>query len=422
MIKINTSIQIFFLISAVFITACATHYTPVPRFQAQPIDMERYEKKAAHLVFILDASSSMADGYTGYQKLDIAKSVVLNFNATMPDSDVRVMLHSFGHDGSVSSKNVAIQLPSQRYHREAVSAAVNRVGAAGGVSRLDSAIVESAAGLSSITEPIAIVIVSDGEDMGTGPLVAARQLKADHGDRLCIYTIHVGNSSEGKTLLDQIASVTGCGKAVNADDLVTGAAMTRFASNILLSEKMDRDGDGVVDNLDRCPDTPRGVKVDKDGCPQDSDKDGVADFKDYCPDTPAGTTVDANGCPVPVATKSAEVTDAGTWLYKDIQFENNKADLRLSSYDTLNEISAALKGQPGLNIEIQGHTDSSGARSYNQNLSRKRAQSVKSYLVTQGIDPARMAIRGYGPDRPIASNASKEGRARNRRVEIKPIQ
>jgi OOP family OmpA-OmpF porin len=247
-------------------------------------------------------------------------------------------------------------------------------------------------------------------------------VKADHGDRLCIYTVLIGNSSEGQALLDQIAAVSGCGKTVNADDLATGAAMNRYVSDILLAEKMDRDGDRVADALDRCPDTPRGVKVDQNGCPQDRDRDGVADFRDYCPGTAAGTTVDANGCPRVVATKSAEVTDAGTWLYKDIQFENNKADLKQSSYGTLNEISTALKAQPALAIEIQGHTDGRGARSYNLALSRHRAQSVKAYLERQGIDPTRMTIRGYGPDRPIASNASRQGRASNRRVEIKPMQ
>jgi OOP family OmpA-OmpF porin len=154
----------------------------------------------------------------------------------------------------------------------------------------------------------------------------------------------------------------------------------------------------------------------------DSDKDGVVDGKDNCPNTPAGVRVDDNGCPVPVASKSAEVTAAGTWIYKDIQFENNKAELKKGSFDTLNEITAALKAQPGLNIEIQGHTDSSGARDYNMGLSERRAQSVKSFLESKGIVPARMTTRGYGPDRPIASNATKDGRTRNRRVEIKPIQ
>jgi OOP family OmpA-OmpF porin len=202
--------------------------------------------------------------------------------------------------------------------------------------------------------------------------------------------------------------------------------MQAFVTDVLFAEKSDSDGDGVTDDVDRCPGTPGGVAVDRWGCPLDSDKDGVIDPKDACPDTPMGTKVDAKGCaiaaPVPTATKSAQVTAAGTWLYKDIQFENNKSDLRESSIPTLNEIVEALNAQPGLNIEIQGHTDGSGTRAYNLDLSQRRAQSVKAYLEGQGIGAGRMTTKGFGPDRPIDTNSTKEGRARNRRVEVKPMQ
>ena len=93
----------------------------------------------------------------------------------------------------------------------------------------------------------------------------------------------------------------------------------------------------------------------------------------------------------------------------------------LYSFDTLNEIAAALRSQKDLKIEIQGHTDGSGTRTYNMDLSQRRAASVKAYLESQGIEASRLTTRGFGPDRPIASNASKQGRARNRRVEIKPL-
>ena len=142
-------------------------------------------------------------------------------------------------------------------------------------------------------------------------------------------------------MLDKIAGASGCGKAVNADALASGGAMADFVKDVLLTEKNDSDGDGVVDDKDRCPNTPRGVKVDMSGCPLDSDGDGVADYKDKCPNTPRGakvdmsgcpldsdgdgvldykdqcpgtprgTPVDVTGCPIPVATKSAEVTAAG---------------------------------------------------------------------------------------------------------------
>lgn len=218
-------------------------------------------------------------------------------------------------------------------------------------------------------------------------------------------------------------------------------------------KSIDSDGDRVPDNKDRCPDTPAGVNVDGEGCPADGDLDGVPDYRDKCPDTksrvivgangcaldkdgdgvpntgdecpgtPPGIHVNDNGCPKqkPKATKSAKVTDSGTWLYKEIIFASNSWHLKPSSYAVLEEIAAWLTSMPDLVVEIQGHSDSAGRRDININLSLKRAQSVIAYLVHKGIDAARMRPKGYGPDRPIADNATAEGRAKNRRVEIKPI-
>ncbi len=420
--KLPLNPPLLILLISLFVTACATSFEPMPTIQTQPIDTGRYDTKVKHLVFIMDASSSMLEGYQGHQKMDIARDMVSRFNETMPEVDVTVALHTFGHADAVSTKHTENLMPSQPYSRSALSSALNKVTAAGGISPLSSSIKNAAAKLKGVDAPIAVIIVSDGKDMGASPLSAARSFSAAHGGRLCIYTVQVGDARDGTSLLKNIADVTDCGSAVSADSLNSGAAMNGFVKDVLLTAKADSDGDGVVDDEDRCPNTPAGAKVNMQGCQLDSDNDGVVDGKDQCPNTPPGTRVDAKGCPIPVASKSAEVTAAGTWIYKDIQFETNRAELKRESFDTLDEITAALKAQPALNIEIQGHTDSSGKRAYNIGLSQRRAQSVKSYLETKGILPVRMTTRGYGPDRPIASNATKEGRAKNRRVEIKPIQ
>jgi OOP family OmpA-OmpF porin len=130
--------------------------------------------------------------------------------------------------------------------------------------------------------------------------------------------------------------------------------------------------------------------------------------------------VDSKGCPPPKQTLG-EVTAAGTYVFKDIQFESNKADLKSSSFATLNSIAEALKAQPDMKVEIQGHTDGRGKRDFNVGLSQRRAETVKAYLVTKGVDSERMVPRGYGPDHPIATNSTAQGRATNRRVEFKPI-
>jgi OmpA-OmpF porin, OOP family len=404
---------------ALVISACATPAAP-PAMDIQAIPNGRHHQKVDVLYFILDASYSMNEGSGGLCKFKVAKSVIDNFNKTMPNVTTQVALRTFGHDEAISKETTAVMAPLERYDSAALSEGLNKVTSAGGFSHLEDALSAAGEELKGNNSPMAMVIVTDGKDMGSAPLAAAKALKEAHGSRLCIYTVLVGNDKGGSQLLSQMADVTGCGRAVTADSLATGAAMNAFVKEVLLSGKMDSDGDGVIDARDKCPNTPRGVKVDSVGCPLDSDRDGVPDYKDRCPGTPRGVTVDANGCPLP--SKSAEVTAEGTWIYKDIQFEVNKADLRQSSFPVLDEIVGVLKAQPKLNVEIQGHTDSTGAHDYNVGLSQRRANSVKAYLVSKGIDSSRMTTKGYGPDRPIASNKTKAGRARNRRVELKPIQ
>lgn len=173
---------------------------------------------------------------------------------------------------------------------------------------------------------------------------------------------------------------------------------------------VDSDGDGVPDNRDRCPGTPRGVTVDADGCPVDTDGDGVADYIDQCPGTPAGTRVDSRGCPITNVINLEGVT-----------FAFNSAEITSDDRGTLNEAVSILERYPDVRVEIAGHTDSVGNAAYNQNLSERRAMSVVEFLVNRGIDRERMIARGYGQAEPIADNATDAGRAMNRRVELRII-
>jgi hypothetical protein len=170
--------------------------------------------------------------------------------------------------------------------------------------------------------------------------------------------------------------------------------------------EVDSDGDGVLDDRDKCPNTPTGVKVDAVGCPLDTDKDGVYDYLDRCPNTPMGATVDARGC----------------WVLKGVHFDTDKWDIKPMYYELLDDVAAILKKNPGLKVEIQGHTDSQGSAKYNQGLSEKRARAVMEDLAGKGIDRSRLSYKGYGLTRPAATNDTPEGRALNRRVELKPIQ
>jgi OOP family OmpA-OmpF porin len=179
----------------------------------------------------------------------------------------------------------------------------------------------------------------------------------------------------------------------------------------------DSDGDGVTDDLDKCPGTPRGEKVDAKGCllPKDSDGDGVMDNNDKCPDTAAGTKVDANGCP-----QLFEATK-GTLVLEGVNFATSKAELTPEAREVLDRVAISLQAYPEIRVEVAGHTDNKGARALNVRLSQKRAESVRDYLVGKGIAADRMVAKGYGPDAPLATNDTDEGRAHNRRTELNKL-
>jgi OOP family OmpA-OmpF porin len=169
---------------------------------------------------------------------------------------------------------------------------------------------------------------------------------------------------------------------------------------------LDSDGDGVPDYLDRCPLTPKGARVDADGCPLDTDGDGVPDYRDKCPDTPRGAKVDSDGCIEHV-------------VLKNVLFKFDKSTLTAEAQRTLDAIARDLAGRSGVRrVAISGHTDSIGSDAYNQKLSERRAKSVASYLKAKGVEGGKLASKGYGESQPVASNKTKEGRAENRRVEI----
>jgi OOP family OmpA-OmpF porin len=172
----------------------------------------------------------------------------------------------------------------------------------------------------------------------------------------------------------------------------------------------DGDGDGVMDDDDRCPGTPAGVSVDANGCPRDSDGDGVPDDRDACPDTPAGARVDQRGCEVQL--------ERPVSFNLTVAFAFDSAEITGVAFQEMLELLRFLREYPSATAVIEGHTDSQGAEAYNQNLSERRAQAVVDALTNSGIARDRLAARGYGESRPIASNDTEQGRQQNRRVTV----
>lgn len=146
----------------------------------------------------------------------------------------------------------------------------------------------------------------------------------------------------------------------------------------------------------------------------DSDNDGVPDQIDQCPNTLPGLATDNRGCVV-------ESGGPQTLRLEGVNFELNSATLTADARTILRRVAEALRGEPNLRAEIAGHTDSTGADDYNLRLSQQRAESVREFLVSEGVEASRLVARGYGETQPVADNSTTTGRALNRRVEFRVL-
>ncbi|ULQ55422.1 OmpA family protein [Flavihumibacter rivuli] len=202
----------------------------------------------------------------------------------------------------------------------------------------------------------------------------------------------------------------------------------------------DTDKDGINDEDDKCKDVPGIAKYG--GCPiPDTDKDGINDEEDKCPNEPG--TAQYNGCPIPDRDNDGvndnedrcpdiagdpnnggcPTLEASKFNASNVQFATGSATLTAGAKKELDKAARILTEQyPQLKLEIGGHTDNTGKAETNRTLSQKRAEAVRAYLVKKGVTEDRMSAVGYGPDQPIDDNATKEGRAKNRRVEFKVSQ
>ena len=364
--KKHYSIPLFILMLSILLISCGGKKVmkTAQSFEPYKFDTSQYEPKVNNFAVILDTSSSMADKYQGQAKATVAKNFLTAMNQTLPEMNYNGDLRTFGNDAYLPDRSTMRVYGVTPYSASGFGSALDGVKGPGGDTSLPLAKAIAAAGedFKSAKGPIAVVIVSDGLDMDQAPVKAAETLKSQFGDRLCIDTVQIGDDPAGKANLEQIAKIGGCGYATTADRLSTSSSMAGFVEGIFLAK--------------------------------------IA---------PKPTPMAA--APKPLALPSSVVL-----------FSFNSADIKSNAYPMLNEAAVMMKKNPDLNGRIDGYADSTGSEEYNIELSERRAKAVRDYLVSKGIDPERLSTKGFGVADPVASNDTKTGRAKNRRVELTPVQ
>lgn len=490
--------------------------------------------KVERFVVVVDASGSMNEPWRRERKVDLATRFTRSLNDSLPVRDYVSGLRAFGRGHCVGGDATTLLFGMSTHDRAAFEAGVDEIRCAGGASHLDRALEAVAGDLEGLTSRGAVVVVTDGVDLGESAVAAARALNERYGDGVCVWGVLMGSSRNGMASLGRVVEAGGCGGMVSALELRRRGDMAAFVQRVFLG--VDDDGDGVVNELDRCPSSEPGIPVQRDGCPMDTDHDGVIEPRDRCPGTPPGVRVDANGCPVDSdmdgvpdfkdrcgrTPRGASVDDKGCPTDEDgdgvmdhldrcaktpkgtpvdgrgcpldsdgdgvpdtqdrcpdtprgtpvgwggcpvdgdgdgvaddrdacpgtpagapvdetgcprpevtvrgekwsvtgaVLFDLDRAELKPAALPLLDQLAAFLSRNPDYLVVVEGHTDSSGTLDRNMDLSQRRADSVRDYLVEAGAEGARLSTAALGPSDPVAPNDTAENRAHNRRVEFSP--
>jgi OOP family OmpA-OmpF porin len=372
-------------LAAVFVSGCATQ--AIQSFQSfQPDDLNaqvksgRLVQKTDSFFVVNDSSSSMGNTYLGSNdykgtKLDVEKDILNKINRTIPSIPLTSGLLSFGFGSCLSWGETQLNQPLQNYTAGNFNAAINSLHCASGGTPLADAVHTVHHHIKGATGNVALIVISDGKDDASA-VPAAEALKKHYGDKLCIYTIWVGNDvdAQGQANLEQLAETGSCGFSTDAASLANAQGVSAFVKKVFF----------------------------KEGHPA-APAPAPAPAKLKCNDAPKGAIVDKDGC----------------WSFHGVLFDFDSDKIKSNFSPAIQNAVEVLKLNPGLTIEIEGHTDGRGSIPYNQKLSERRALAIKHELIKQGIDGKRLTTIGYGKLQPAATNDTEEGRAYNRRVVYK---
>lgn len=343
------------IISAALLIGCAsTTYSPAP-FTPANMDASTYNSKVDAFVVVMDASSSMDYSDQGRKKFHSAKDVVSHMNQTIPELNYKSALVGFGSNSCLNWEKTKVVSGPATYRTADFSNGLNMLECAGGVSPMEDGVYVGGSTVQGSGQ-IALILVSDFLKINSDAVIAkVHALEAEYGDRLCIHTITIGGADQGE-LTAALANVNNCGSSVTAKSLTSSAAMAGYVANVLLEP------------------------------------------------SPAA----------PVVNYEKNTISASAL------FNYDRSDLKEEGKAAMSDLKKSIKARDSsvVNVDIIGHTDNTGSEEYNMDLSIRRAESVREYMVSKGVDASKINIYGEGESNPFASNETREGRAENRRVDI----
>ncbi len=381
------------VMSCLLFAGCAPKmaYTP---FDLNPqIKSGQFVQKTDNFIVLYDTSASMADKFGAGSRMAFAEDVTKRMVATIPDIKLTSGLRTFG--GMKGSEHTELVYGVTSFNKSDFIKAVETIGSPVGRTPLGRTIEAAGGDLKGLPGNSAIIIVSDFEEIkdvdDIRPKTAienAAKVKAQYGDRVCIYTVQIGNTPApgGQVLAQEIVKKGNCGIAVNASDLGTPAAMSAFVEKVFLGP-------------------PPALKAEKAKVePAQAPTQVLA---------PASTAIaEVERAAVAPAAESAAIA------FEDIRFDYDKYNLKPEARKVLNKIGEFMKANKKAAVLIEGHCDERGTTEYNLALGERRASSAAKYLIDLGVDRARISTISYGKELPLDPAHNEEAWAKNRRDHV----
>ena len=347
------------------LVACAKPWPERQPLEVVPVSVSEAEWRVTdEVVVITDASGTMTQEATFPE----ARALTQSFVAAMPEANVRARGTEAYRAGLVSFAGTERKgAPLAEFDREELTsraAGLHPLGAPGDRrTPLHRVLGEVQSDLAGSRGRAAIVIFSDGlPNSEERTLDAAQSLISSHPGEVCIHTVHSGTDAAGRDFLTRLSRLTSCGSARAGESLGNASAITAFERDVFLA-----------------------------AAPQKL--------------PPVGARPDPCSGPI---------------VLRGVQFPFDKAEIKPESIPVLDVAVEQLRQCPAITVGVDGYTCSIGTEEYNQDLSKRRAAAVRSYLTEAGVSAERLETRGHGEADPVASNATQDGREQNRRVELRP--